>query len=96
MVTRHRLNVELDIRDLSTEQVSALLYIAGRFMMVRIDRCGRRLEAASNKVRDRGAWIKYRAALRVGRDQDERMFRMLDMEGYLVWRKCHFITFCYF
>ena len=46
----HGLNVELDIRDLSTEQVSALLYIAGRFMMVRIDRCGRRLEAASNKL----------------------------------------------
>ena len=87
----------------------ALLYVAGRFMMVHIDRCGRQREtrakrqaasikpqaasnkqdsssdqAASHKVRHRGAWIKFRAALLVGLDQDVRVGWVLHMEGYLV------------
>jgi len=53
-------------------------------------------QAASDKVRHRGAWIKYRAALLVGLDQDVRVCRMLDMEGYLMRREGYLFTFCYF
>ena len=59
---------------LNKDQQRALLYVAGRFMAVRIDYCAKRQaasykrQAASNKVLHRGAWIKFRAALLVGLD----------------------------
>ena len=92
----------------STEQRRhALLYVAGRFMTVHIDKCGRARatrhkqqafklgpgfklkggwarKAASSKLPDRGAWIKFRGASSVGLDQDKRVGWMLHMEGNLV------------
>ena len=64
------------LRTLHMENIKqrALLYVAARFMMVKIDYCAKRQaasykrQATSRKVLHRGAWIKFRAALRVGRD----------------------------
>ena len=53
-------------------------------------------QAAVRKLPDRGAWIKFRESRIVGLDKDECIGWMLDMERYLVWRKCHSITFSYF
>jgi len=44
-------------------------------------------QAASRKLPDRGAWIKFRASGVAGLDKDECIRGMLDMKRYLVWRK---------
>ena len=53
-------------------------------------------QATVRKLAHRGAWIKFRESGIVDRDTDEGVGWMLDMEGYLMWRKCDRITFRYF
>ena len=53
-------------------------------------------QATVRKLAHRGAWIKFRESGIVDRDTDEGVRWVLDMEGYLVWRKCNRITFSYF
>ena len=54
------------------------------------------VQATSRKLADRGAWIKFRGPLTGSLDTDVGIRWVLDMEGYLVWRKCNRITFSYF
>ena len=55
-----------------------------------------KLQAASNKLLDNLSLIKFYASRSEVLDHDKCIVGMPHMEGYLVWRKCHFITLGYF
>ena len=55
-----------------------------------------KLQAASNKLLNNFSLIKSHVARSEVLRKDKCIVRMPHMEGYLVWRKCHTITFGYF
>ena len=56
----------------------------------------RKLQAASNKLHNILTLIKFYVARSEVLSKDKCIVGMLHVEGYLVWRKCHTITSCYF
>ena len=55
-----------------------------------------KLQAASNELLDNFSLIKSHVARSEVLRKDKSILGMLHVEGYLVWRKCHTITFGYF